>query len=156
MNRPSWDEYFTRVTQETAKRSNCIKRQVGSVLVKNNRIIGVGYNGTPKGVPNCYQGGCGRCLTQYNAKINNQSYERTTQNCMCMHAELNAILSANTESILGSTIYSTCEPCLECAKVITQMGISRVVYTNENNGVSRDLINEMYKSCNIESIFFVE
>jgi dCMP deaminase len=148
MERPSWDEYFVNISRETARRSNCIKKQVGSVLVKDNRIIGVGYNGTPAGIKNCYDGGCQRCIVQYKAKQENREYEKTTRHCMCLHAELNAILNANKESLVGSTIYSTLEPCLECAKVITQSGISRVIYEKPNNGISRDLINGMYKETN--------
>jgi len=60
-SRPNWDYYFMRVAYVSRARSNCMKRSVGAVLVKNHRIISIGYNGTPVGMKNCIDGGCERC-----------------------------------------------------------------------------------------------
>ena len=59
--RPNWDEYFMKIAEATAARSNCCRRHVGAVIVKDNRIISTGYNGTPRGIKNCFDGGCPRC-----------------------------------------------------------------------------------------------
>ncbi len=103
-----------------------MKRRVGCVLVKDNRIIATGYNGTPKGLPNCNQGGCPRC---------NQGTARCGEaldQCLCLHAEENALLEAGKERIgNGEThtiLYCTTCPCIGCAKKIVQIGVKEVVY----------------------------
>lgn len=78
--RPGWDTYFMKLCDLTARRSNCMKRRVGCILVKNNRIIATGYNGTPRGVINCNQGGCQRC--NGNARCG-----EGLDTCICLHAE---------------------------------------------------------------------
>ena len=59
--RPGWDRYFMDIALMVAKRSNCIRRQVAAIIVKDQRIISTGYNGTPRGLPNCFEVGCARC-----------------------------------------------------------------------------------------------
>jgi dCMP deaminase len=83
--RPLWDDYFMSVAHILADRSNCIKQKVGAVLVIDNRIISTGYNGTPKGLPNCFAGGCERCT---DLSIS-QGSELDT--CYCLHAEENSV-----------------------------------------------------------------
>ena len=61
MSRPSWDEYFIKIAKLVASRSNCSSRQVGSVIVKDKMIVSTGYNGTPRNIKNCNEGGCKRC-----------------------------------------------------------------------------------------------
>ena len=63
--RPNWDEYFMRIAEVVASRSNCSRRQVAAVIVKDQRIISTGYNGTPRGVKNCFEGGCPRACLLY-------------------------------------------------------------------------------------------
>jgi len=121
--RPSWDEYFMRIAQVVAKRSNCLKRKVAAVIVKNGRIISTGYNGTPRKTKNCYQGGCPRC---------NQvgpSGQGLTE-CYCSHGEENAIVQAAYHgiSIKDSTLYTTFSPCLLCTKMIINAGIQEVIF----------------------------
>lgn len=82
--RPSWDDYFMSVAHMVAERSNCIKQKVGAVLVKNNRILSVGYNGTPAGMRNCYEGSCERCNSGVAQGVN-------LDKCYCVHAEENAV-----------------------------------------------------------------
>lgn len=114
MDRPSWDEYFIKIAKLTSERSNCIKRKVGSIIVKNNRILSLGYNGTPSGVKNCYDGGCKRCFEQFNSK---KEYKgKDLDLCLCLHAEENAMLFISQNDLHDSTIYVTLFPCVSCVK----------------------------------------
>ena len=121
--RPSWDEYFMDMAVLTAKRSTCLRRQVGAVIVKDKHIIATGYNGAPRGVPHCDEKG--GCLRQ---QMNVPSGERH-ELCRALHAEQNAIIQAATlgQSIEGGTIYVTNQPCVICAKMIINAGIRRIV-----------------------------
>lgn len=121
--RPSWDEYFMGIARVVALRSNCVKRKVAAVIVKDKRIISTGYNGTPRGVKNCSEGGCPRC---------NQLAASGTrlEECYCSHGEENAITQAAYHGvhIKDSTLYTTYSPCLLCTKMIINSGIHEVVY----------------------------
>ena len=121
--RPSWDRYFMDIAHVAASRSNCSRRQVAAVLVRDCRIISTGYNGTPRGVRNCSDGGCPRCNSDTPSGTN------LTQ-CLCSHAEENAIVQAAYHGIAvkGATLYTTFSPCLLCAKMIINAGIVEVVY----------------------------
>jgi len=122
-DRPTWDEYFMSIARVVASRSNCIKRKVGALLVLDRRIISTGYNGTPRGVVNCNEGGCPRCASAAEAGTR-------LDECLCSHAEENALTQSayHGVSVRGSTIYSTFSPCLICTKMIINAGISAVVY----------------------------
>ena len=126
MYRPSWDEYFMTIAYETARRSNCLRRQIGAVLVRDRRIVSTGYNGTPLGVKNCFEGGCTRCSSDVPS---GQSYDT----CICVHAEQNAIVLAarNGISTDGGILYTTLRPCFGCAKESIQAGIIEVVYSED-------------------------
>lgn len=126
LQRPSWDEYFMSIAKVVASRSNCIKRKVAAVIVKDKRIISTGYNGTPRGVKNCNEGGCPRCNSFAESGKN-------LEECYCSHGEENAIVQASYHgiSIKDSTIYTTFSPCLICTKMILNAGISEVVYNAE-------------------------
>lgn len=127
MHRPTWDEYFMMIAKLTSLRSNCIKRKVGCVIVKQRRILSLGYNGTPKGTANCFEGGCSRCMHQWR-----DGHDKTGSNldlCMCLHAEDNAMLFVCQNDLEGSTLYVTLMPCIGCVKKIIQCGIERVVYS---------------------------
>jgi len=121
--RPSWDEYFMDIAKVVASRSNCIKRHVASIIVRDKRIISTGYNGTPRGLRNCSEGGCPRCnaFADAGSKL---------EECLCSHGEENAIVQAAYHgiSVKGATLYTTFSPCLLCAKMIINAGISEVVY----------------------------
>ena len=116
---------------ELAKlRSNCMTRQVGAVIVRNHRQLATGYNGTPPGIKNCFEGGCKRCQDRIDGKIESGA---SLDRCLCNHAEANAIckLAKSTNSSIGSTIYITVAPCFECAKLIIQTGIKLVIYQDD-------------------------
>ena len=115
VERPSWDEYFMRITFQVARRSTCPRAAVGAVIVRDKRILTTGYNGAPANLPHCTEVGClmvnGHCV-------------RT------LHAEQNAIIQGALHGVdvSRSTIYVTHQPCLICAKMIINAGIERVVY----------------------------
>ena len=111
------------IAKVVATRSNCIKRKVAAIIVKDRRIISTGYNGTPRGARNCNEGGCPRCnnLTESGKAL---------EDCLCCHGEENAITQAayHGTSLKGSTLYTTLAPCLLCTKMIINSGIIEVVY----------------------------
>ncbi len=121
--RPDWDTYFIDIARQVALRSNCIKRRVASVIVKDKRIISTGYNGTPRGTRNCDEGGCPRCNSFGPSGKN-------LEECYCSHAEENAITQSayHGVNIKGATLYTTFSPCLICTKMIINSGIAEVVY----------------------------
>ncbi len=121
--RPSWDEYFMSIARVVASRSNCVKRTVGAVVVSDRRIISTGYNGTPRGVRNCNEGGCPRCASGA------ESGTRLDE-CLCSHAEENAITQAayHGVSVRGASVYTTFSPCLICTKIVINAGIRELVY----------------------------
>lgn len=121
--RPSWDNYFMSLASLAAQRSNCMKRRVGCVVVSHNRrVISTGYNGTPRGIRNCGEGGCGRCNSGLGS-----GHGLTT--CLCIHAEENALLEAGRDRLReGAVLYCDTCPCLTCSIKIAQVGVSEVVY----------------------------
>ena len=113
--RPSWDDYFMAIAKIIAARGTCDRLYAGSVLVKENRIIATGYNGSPAGLPHCNDVGHlleeGHCV-------------RT------IHGEHNSLLQAARQggtSTQGSTMYTKYSPCIHCAKYVIACGIQRVV-----------------------------
>lgn len=123
--RPSWDTYFMSLASLAAQRSNCMKRRVGCVLVgRERRVISTGYNGTPRGIRNCADGGCPRCNAGHGSGVG-------LATCLCIHAEENALLEAGRERIRdGAVLYCDTCPCLTCSIKICQVGISEVVYAH--------------------------
>lgn len=126
VTRPSWDEYFMNIAKQVATRSNCMKRHVAALIVKDKRIISTGYNGTPRGVTNCDEGGCARC----------NSYAPSGKDlgeCVCSHGEENAIVQSAYHgiSVKDGVLYTTFSPCLYCTKLIINAGIKEVVYNEE-------------------------
>ncbi len=124
--RPGWDAYFITLAGEVSKRSNCRRRKVGAIAVKNRTIISTGYNGTPFGVRNCDDGGCSRCASDLPP---GQGYDT----CICVHAEQNAIALAarHGTSTKGAVIYTTLKPCFGCAKEMIQAGVTEAVYAED-------------------------
>jgi len=110
MSRETWDQYFMGITREVARRSTCLRRQVGAIIVKEKRILTTGYNGAPKGLPHCSETGCLRPDAEAGEK---------PELCRGCHAEQNVIVQAATHgvSIKGGTLYATVQPCVLCAKL---------------------------------------
>jgi dCMP deaminase len=122
--RPDIDNYFMSIARMVSSRSTCLRRNVGSVIVKGKQIVSTGYNGSPQGMPHCLDIGC--------AREGVPSGERS-ELCRGAHAEQNAINFAARYGIAieGATIYTTHLPCSWCAKSIVNAGIKRVVYLND-------------------------
>jgi dCMP deaminase len=119
------DEYYMSLAFAAAARANCTGRRVGAVLVKDDRVIATGYNGTPTGMPNCLDGGCRRCADREQF-ASGTAYDL----CICVHAEANAVLAAGRfgASTDRAVIYSTDQPCFACSKELIQAGVSEVVF----------------------------
>lgn len=119
--RPDWDTYFMKLATLAASRSNCMKRRVGCVIVRECRVIATGYNGTPRHLTNCFHGGCPRC---------NDGDSKNLHTCLCLHAEENALLEAGRDRVgQNATLYCDTCPCLTCSVKIVQTGITEVVYS---------------------------
>ena len=138
IHRPSWDEYFLQLAELVATRSTCLRRQVGAVLVKNKRIISTGYNGAPTGLAHCNEVGCLR------AELNIPSGQRY-EICRGTHAEQNAIVNAAYYGVstLGSVLYCTTQPCVACARMIINAGITQVTHQGDfDDQLSLQLLSE--------------
>ncbi|MDD6919963.1 MAG: cytidine/deoxycytidylate deaminase family protein [Eubacteriales bacterium] len=139
MNRPSWDEYFMQMAELTAKRSTCLRRQIGAVIVKDKHIMATGYNGAPRDLPHCEE--LGGCLREELKVPSGQRHEL----CRALHAEQNAIIQAATmgQSIENATIYVTNHPCSICTKMIINAGIKRVVIREDYpDEMAREMIKQ--------------
>lgn len=123
--RPSWDEYFANLAQQVSSRTTCVRRAVGAVIVKDNRILATGYNGVPEGMEHCGKVGCLR------ERLGVPSGERQ-EICRGLHAEQNAIIQAARYGIdiSGAKIYITTQPCITCAKMLINAGITEIIYAN--------------------------
>jgi dCMP deaminase len=125
-------------------RANCSRRRVAAVVVCDRRIVSTGYNGTPRGVRNCIDGGCRRCAGDAPSGAG-------LSECICCHAEENAMTQAACHGIAlkGATIYCTLSPCLMCARMIINAGITEVVYEDvyEFSTQTRALFREAGVRC---------
>ena len=120
--RPSWDEYFLSIADLVSKRSTCLRRNVGAVIVKDRHILSTGYNGAPMNLKHC---DITECIREKLKIPSGQRHEL----CRGLHAEQNAIIQAALYgiSVCGSALYSTAQPCSICAKMIINAGIKEVV-----------------------------
>ena len=123
--RPSWDSYFMQMAHVVAGRSTCLRRQVGSVIVKDKQILSTGYNGSPSGLQHCDEVGCLR------QSLGVPSGERQ-EICRAVHAEQNALVQAAKHgvAIRGADLYVTHQPCVLCTKLLINVGVKRVVYAH--------------------------
>jgi dCMP deaminase len=146
--RPSWNEYFMDIARLVARRSTCLRRQVGAVMVKEKNILATGYNGTPTGIRHCSETGCLR------EQLKVPSGERH-ELCRGLHAEQNAIIQAASHgvNISGATLYCTNSPCIICAKMLINAGIRQVVYLD---GYPDDLSMDMLHEAGIDVIAYRE
>lgn len=126
MERTGWDDYFMELARVAMKRSTCLRRQCGAVLVKNNHVIATGYNGAVSGLEHCEKTGCLR------ERLKIPSGQRL-EICRASHAEENTIIQSalHGASPEGATLYTTFTPCTHCAKMIINAKIKRVVCTKD-------------------------
>ena len=144
MDRLSWDDYFMDITRLVSKRSTCLRRYVGAVIVRDKRILATGYNGAPRGLAHCEETGCLR------EKLGIPSGQKQ-ELCRGLHAEQNAIIQAALSgvSIENSQIYSVTQPCIICAKMIINSGIKRVIY---QDSYPDELAEQMFSEAGVELI----
>jgi len=145
--RPSWDSYFMQIAQLVKTRATCPRRSVGAVIVRDKRILATGYNGAPRGLPHCPEGGPEHdwplgCL-------------RAGHCIRALHAEQNALLQAAMMGIAcqGSTMYVTCQPCNNCAKMIINAGIVRVIYEGE---YPDEFSKELFRDSEMDVLRYVD
>lgn len=138
MSRPSWEDYYINLALAASLRSTCIRRKYGSIIVKDNRIIGTGYNGSARGDVNCID--ARRCTRE---ELNIPAGERYEE-CLAVHAENNAIINSNPGDLVCATIYvagtnykdgsyASAKPCKMCARAIKNARIANVVYLDGDN-----------------------
>ena len=130
-DRPNKDEYYLDIAASVAKRSTCLRRRYGAVIVNNDEIIATGYNGSPRGEKNCCD--TGECWREAHHIPHGEQYEK----CVSVHAEMNAIISAARKGMVGGTLYHRgfddnnpifhAVPCTICRRLIKNAGIKRVV-----------------------------
>jgi dCMP deaminase len=122
-DRPSWATYFMDITALVAKRTTCLRRAVGAIIVKDKRLLSTGYNGAPSHIRHCREVGC---MREQLKVPSGQRHEL----CRGIHAEQNAIIQAayHGVSIKGATLYCTTQPCSICAKMIINAGIRKIIY----------------------------
>jgi dCMP deaminase len=142
--RPSWETYFMDITFLVAKRSTCLRRAVGAVIIKDKRILSTGYNGAPAGITHCIDVGCLREKLNVASGANHEL-------CRGIHAEQNAIIQAALHgvSIKGSTLFCTNLPCSICAKMIINAGIQKIWY---HSGYADTMSGEMLEAAGIEVV----
>ena len=140
--RPSWDRYFADIATLVSKRSTCLRRKVGAVIVKQRRVLSTGYNGTPSGIAHCDVTGCIR------EKLGIPSGQRH-ELCRGLHAEQNALLQASLYGISldGSSLYCTTQPCIICVKMLINAGIKEVAVLD---GYPDKLAQEFLKEAKIK------
>lgn len=128
MDRPSRTDYYMEIAMAVRRRANCIGNRVGALLVRDDRIITTGYNGTPEGMPNCDEGGCARCSDR-DSYASGEGYDV----CICVHAEQNSLLTAARFGIAveGAILYTTMRPCFGCAKALLQAKVSAIFYLHD-------------------------
>ena len=143
-DRPSWDEYFLEMAHMIARRSTCLRRHVGALLVREKRILATGYNGAPAGLPHCAEVGCLR------DKLEIPSGERQ-ELCRGLHAEQNAIIQGALHgvSVQGADLYCTTQPCVSCAKMLINAGVGRIVYEGD---YADDLSLELLEQAGVELV----
>jgi dCMP deaminase len=140
--RPTWDIYFMDIADLVSRRSTCLRRSVGAVLVRDRRVLATGYNGAPSGLLHCLDVGCLR------EQLGVPSGERH-ELCRGLHAEQNAIIQAALHgvSVNGSTLYCTNQPCIICAKMIINAGIITIVI---KDGYRDKLAEDILKEAGVE------
>lgn len=144
MIRPAWDDYFMKITQDVSERATCVKRQVGAIIVKDNRILSTGYNGAPKGFDHCEKTGC---IRKEMGLPSGQRHEL----CRGLHAEQNAIIQAAVHGVQveGSTLYCNYQPCAICVKMMINAGIKKLIFSGS---YPDELAQQMLKTSKLKVV----
>ena len=138
--RPTWDEYFIEIAQVVAKRSTCLRRFYGAVIVKDKILISTGFNGSARGETNCVD--VGECVREKLKVPKGERYEL----CVAVHAEQNAIINGDPVKMKNATMYTagfnfdgtiaSGEPCLMCMRMIKNAMVERIVYLDRNGQIN--------------------
>jgi dCMP deaminase len=144
INRPSWEEYFMDIAALVARRSTCLRRAVGALIVKDKRILATGYNGAPSGIRHCGEVGC---LRETMNIASGQRHEL----CRGIHAEQNAIIQAAYHGVCikDAVLFCTNLPCAICTKMIINAGIKKIFY---QSGYADELSAGLLAEAGIEVI----
>jgi dCMP deaminase len=144
LERPSWETYFMDITALVARRTTCLRRAVGAVIVKDKRILSTGYNGAASGIRHCAEVGCLREQLKVESGMRHEL-------CRGIHAEQNAIIQAayHGVSVKGASLFCTNQPCSICAKMIVNAGIVTIYY---RSGYSDELARDMLAEAGIPMI----
>lgn len=130
--RPSWHEYFLDIAAAVGRRSTCLRRKYGAIIVNDKIIISTGYNGAPRGEANCID--TGSCEREKHNVPKGERYEL----CVAVHAEQNAMINADPEKMKGAMMYivgynadgtlASGKPCLLCRRMIRNAMLKKVIY----------------------------
>lgn len=146
LDRPSWDQTWLAIASTIALRSRCSRRQVGAVIVtRDNRVAAVSYNGPPRDAK--LTGPCANWCPRMITGDTGPGYV----NCLSIHAEANALLRADWTAIQGGTIYVSSASCVNCAKLVANSGLSRLVHVvrPEDHYRDPDTVEETLRECGI-------
>lgn len=132
-NSASRHQYYIDLADAVERGARCLGLAVGAVIVRGERVVGTGYNGTPTGVPNCVEGGCERCRGR-DASASGRFYDL----CVCVHAEQNAVATAARFAVAtdGAVLYTTVQPCFSCFKELMQAGVKEIYFLDWWPGAS--------------------
>jgi dCMP deaminase len=151
MQRPRKDEYYFAIAKQVASRSTCLDKQYGCVIVKDDRIVATGYNGSPSGQENC-------CDRGYCVKGDDKL------KCVAVHAEANAIVAASPEQLKGATLYLNCInpsgvifPCVNCMNLMINAKIARLMVPDrseecDEHTIRRELNNKHWRICHSKDL----
>ena len=139
VKRPEWNEYFLDISKAVGKRSTCLRRKYGAIIVKDKIIVSTGYNGAPRGEANCID--TGLCERQRLGIKPGQNYEL----CVAVHAEQNAIINGDPEKMKGAMAYivgynadgtlASGKPCLLCRRMLRNAMLDKVIYLESDGSV---------------------
>lgn len=146
--RPDWDEYFLNIAQEVGKRSTCLRRRYGAIIVKDKIIVSTGYNGAPRGEDNCIDTGI--CERERLHVPKGERYEL----CVAVHAEQNAIINGDPLKMKDAAIYivginvadgsyASGEPCLLCRRMIKNAQIQKVICRSSSGEIQKLQVSEL-------------
>lgn len=132
------------ITDMVARRSTCLRREVGAILVKDKRILATGYNGAPAGLKHCEEVGCLRENSSIPSGVRHEI-------CRGLHAEQNVIIQAAYHGIPinNATLYCTNKPCVICSKMIMNAGIKKIYY---KEGYDDPLADQMFAEAGLEAV----
>ncbi len=151
ITRPSKDEYYLNIALEVSRRGTCLRRCFGAIIVNHDEIISSGYCGAPRGTPNCID--LGICYREEAGIPSGLRYEL----CRSVHAEMNAIISAERLRILDGQIYiagretktnklAEAHPCKMCQRAIINAGLKKVIIRTANGSIKEILVEELIKN----------